>query len=273
MHLDVLDLRNFYYRTKLGRVAQRAIRDRLVEAWPPRAGETVAGFGFAVPLLRPWLADARRVIGLMPAPQGVMPWPAGMENVSVLCEETHWPISTGFIDRLVVMHGLETSENPSAVLDEVHRVLGPGGTAMFVVPNRAGLWARGDGTPFGFGRPYSFTQLEAQLKRHGFTPERSMTALHAPPSGARFWLRTSAFWERIGRHMPWLSGGVLMVEASKQVYAPTRGGLGAVVKRPLKVLEGIGQGQVEPALNRDSGRGGESLRPLQAGPHGCVRVM
>ena len=51
MNLDVLDLRNFYYRTQLGRVAQRAIRDQVVRLWPPKVGETVAGFGFAVPLL------------------------------------------------------------------------------------------------------------------------------------------------------------------------------------------------------------------------------
>ena len=88
MHLDVLDLRNFYYRTQLGRVAQRAIRDQVVRLWAPKTGETVVGFGFAVPLLRPYLSEARRVIGLMPGPQGVMPWPAGMENVSVLCEDT-----------------------------------------------------------------------------------------------------------------------------------------------------------------------------------------
>ena len=94
MHLDVLDLRNFYYRTQLGRVAQRAIRDQVVKHWPPVAGQTVVGFGFAVPLLRPYLAEARRVIGLMPGPQGVMPWPAGMENVSVLCEDTAWPVPT-----------------------------------------------------------------------------------------------------------------------------------------------------------------------------------
>ncbi len=181
MHLDVLDLRNFYYRTPLGRVAQRAIRDQLVSMWPPGPGQTVAGFGFAVPLLRPWLPEARRVIGLMPGPQGVMPWPAGMENVSVLCEETDWPLATGLVDRLVLMHGLETSEQPSAILEECHRVLGPGGKVMFVVPNRSGLWARGDGTPFGFGRPYSLRQLEAQLRRHGFTPERHVAALFAPP--------------------------------------------------------------------------------------------
>ena len=240
MHLDVLDLRNFYYRTQLGRVAQRAIRDQLVALWPPMVGQTVAGFGFAVPLLRPYLADARRVIGLMPGPQGVMPWPAGLENVSVLCEETQWPLATGFVDRLVIMHGLETSDNPAAVLDEAHRVLGPGGRALFVVPNRAGLWARRDGTPFGFGRPFSAGQLEAQLKKHGFAPERSMTSLFAPPSERRFWLGTSNFWESFGRRLPWLAGGVLMVEASKQVYAPTRGGLVAAVRRPLRALEGVG---------------------------------
>lgn len=240
MHLDVLDLRNFYYRTRLGRVAQRAIRDQLVRLWPPAKGQTVAGFGFAVPLLRPYLADARRVIGLMPGPQGVMPWPAGMDNVSVLCEETQWPISTGHVDKLVLMHGLETSDSPSAVLDEAMRVLGPGGKAVFVVPNRAGLWARRDGTPFGFGRPYSAGQLESQLRSHGFTPERSMTLLFAPPSESRFWLRTSTFWESFGRALPWLAGGVLLVEASKQVYAPTRGTLANAVRRPLRVLEGVG---------------------------------
>ncbi len=241
MHLDVLDLRNFYYRTQLGRVAQRAIRDQVVAMWPPLAGQTVAGFGFAVPLLRPYLAEARRVVGLMPGPQGVMPWPAGMQNVSVLCEEHLWPLPTGLVDRLAVMHGLETSDDPSAVLAEAHRVLGPGGRALFIVPNRAGLWSRRDATPFGFGRPYSAGQLEAQLKRHGFTPERNLTVLHAPPSQAPFWLRSANLWERIGRRLPWLSGGVLMVEASKQVYAPTRGGLAERIKKPVRIWDGAAQ--------------------------------
>jgi len=247
MHHDVLDLRNFYYRTQLGRVAQRAIRDKVVELWPPMAGQTVAGYGFAVPLLRPYLDQSRRVLALMPGPQGVMPWPAGEPNVCVLCEDAAWPVATGFVDRLVVMHGLETSDNSAAMLEECHRVLGPGGRALFIVPNRIGLWSRREGTPFGFGRPYSIGQLEAELKGAGFTPERGLTALFAPPSQGRFWLRTSAFWEWLGRSAPWLAGGVLMVEASKQVYAPTRGGLGAMVRRPLKALEGIPAPQPVPA--------------------------
>lgn len=251
MHLDVLDLHNFYYRTALGRVAQRAIRDQMVRHWPPAAGQTVAGFGFTLPLLRPYLSDSRRVVGLMPGPQGVMPWPAGLPNVSVLCEDTAWPLATGLVDRLVMLHGLETSETPSAVLEEAGRVLGPGGRALVIVPNRSGLWARSDATPFGFGRPYSVAQLEAQLRRHGFTPERSQSVLFAPPSSRRFWLRTADYWEAIGRKMPWLVGGVLIVEASKQAYAPTRGGLGAAVRRPLKVLEGIAQPAASPAPARN----------------------
>lgn len=239
MHLDVLDLKNFYYRTPLGRVAQRAIRDQVLALWPPRVGQTVVGYGFAVPLLRPYLATSRRVIGLMPAPQGVMPWPVGEPNVSALCGVAEWPLATGMVDRLVLMHGLETSDNPTAVLEESYRVLGPGGRALFIVPNRIGLWSRRDVTPFGFGRPYSMSQLEAELKRHGFTPESGLAALFAPPSQGRFWFRTSAFWEWLGRSAPWLAGGVLMIEASKQVYAPRRGGLGAMVRRPLQALEGM----------------------------------
>lgn len=236
MHLDVQDLRNFYYRSTLGRAAQKVIRDQMLELWPEAQGQTVVGFGFAAPLMRPYLGQARRVIALMPGPQGVMPWPAGQPNVSVLCEETQWPIETGMVDKLIVMHGLETSEMPGAVLRECYRVLGPGGKALFVVPNRAGLWSRNDGTPFGYGRPYSLGQLDTQLKLHGFLSEDQRTTLYQPPSERRFWRKTAAFWERTGRAVPVIAaGGVLMVEATKRVPAPT-GGLGQKVRRPISIL-------------------------------------
>ena len=241
MHLDVVDLRNFYYRTGLGRAAQRAIREAMLTLWPEAQGQTVAGFGFTVPLLRPYLADARRVMALMPGQQGVMPWPSGMPNVSVLCEETAWPVQTGHIDKLVVMHGLETSESASELLEECWRALGPGGRVLFIVPNRAGLWSRREATPFGFGRPYSPGQLESTLKSHRFVPERHATALFMPPSHRRFWLRSGPMWERIGRRLPLLAGGVLLIEASKQVYATTGSGTPEALRRPLRVLEGIGK--------------------------------
>ncbi|MGR3273117.1 methyltransferase domain-containing protein [Thalassococcus profundi] len=238
MHLDVQDLRSFYYRSALGRAAQKVVRDELRRFWPDTKGHTVAGFGFAVPLLRPFLPEARRVIGLMPAPQGVMHWPAGLPNVSVLCEDALWPLETGHVDRLVMMHGLETSENPSALLDEAYRVLGPGGQALFIVPNRSGLWARSDRTPFGYGRPYSLGQLEDQLKKHDFIPDTHVSVLYQPPSTRRFWMRTGPFWERVGRAIPAImAGGVMMVLATKR-YPPTRAGLGEAkrARNPLGAL-------------------------------------
>ncbi|MCV6823683.1 MULTISPECIES: class I SAM-dependent methyltransferase [Halocynthiibacter] len=240
MHLDVRDLKSFYYRSALGRAAQKAVRDQLVEYWPEAKGQTVAGYGFAVPLLRPYLEDARRIVALMPGPQGVMPWPAGQKNVSVLSEEVNLPLDTGSVDKLVLLHGLETSEHPTALLDECLRVLGPGGRALFVVPNRAGLWSRSDKTPFGYGRPYSLAQLETQLKQHAFLPERHSAALFSPPSSKRFWRRAAPMWEKAGRKVsPYLAGGVLMVEASKQIHAPTRPGLPEAIRKPLGVLEGM----------------------------------
>jgi SAM-dependent methyltransferase len=240
MHLDVVDLRNFYYRTGLGRAAQRVIRDQVVQFWPDAARQSVAGFGFSVPLLRPYLADARRVVALMPDQQGVMPWPAGMQNTSTLCQETAWPLQTGFVDKLIVMHGLETSDHQSALLEECWRVLGPGGKALFIVPNRGGLWSRSDSTPFGFGRPYSLGQLEGLMKRASFIPERHKAVLFQPPSNKRFWLRSGPVLEKIGRQVTdHFVGGVLMLEVSKQVYAQTGTGAPQAISRAKGVLGGL----------------------------------
>jgi SAM-dependent methyltransferase len=257
MHLDVQDLRNFYYRSALGRAAQKSLRTRILELWPEAKGQTVVGYGFAAPLLRPYLADARRVMTLMPGPQGVMPWPAGMPNTSVLTEETLWPIETGHVDKLVVMHGLETSDQPFDLLEECWRVLGPGGRAIFIVPNRAGFWARRDITPFGFGRPYSPGQLETQLRKHQFLPERHVGALYQMPSRRRVWMKSAGLFERIGRYMPtMMAGGAFIVEATKLVYPPK----GNVQRTPARRAMGVLEGMTEPSGKPVGANRGVALR-------------
>ncbi|MGR3485848.1 MAG: class I SAM-dependent methyltransferase [Paracoccaceae bacterium] len=238
MHLDVGTLRDFYYRNPLGRAAQRVVRDALAELWGDAAGLTVAGYGFAVPLLRPYLEGAARVTGLMPAPQGVMHWPAQMPNRSLLCAETRWPLAPASVDRLVMLHGLETSDHPRAVLAEAARVLAPEGQVVVIVPNRAGVWARSDATPFGYGRPYSTGQLEGQLREEGFAPEDAFSVLHQRPQLGRSFGRASPWIERMGQAAPWNVGGVLICPATLHRPAPTRPGL-SVARRPLRVLEGL----------------------------------
>ena len=240
LHLDVQDLRTFYYRNTLGRTVAAHLRARVEELWPNAQGQTVAGFGFAAPLLRPYLKSARRVIALMPGPQGVMPWPHQGPNMSVLCEETEWPIETGHVDRLILLHGLETSEQPSNLLEEVWRVLGPGGKVLFIVPNRAGLWARRDKTPFGFGRPYSISQLETQLRKHQFLPERQLGALYQFPSDRKVLMKSARLFEGMGRLMPGaIAGGAFILEASKRVYPPKGKVQRRAQRRGIPVLEGI----------------------------------
>lgn len=261
MHLDVVDLRSFYYRTKLGRRAKTVLQARIREMWPKTDGMTVAGFGFAAPMLRPFLTDARRVICLMPAEQGVMPWPSGAPNVSALIEETLWPLPTGFVDRILVAHGLETCERPGALLDEIWRVLSPAGRVLFVLPNRTGMWARRDATPFGFGRPYSVGQIEAQLRRHRFTPDRHGAALFGPPSHRQFWLRTAPVWEGLGRRLGLsATAGAILVEATKQLYLTPRDGTRESARSPLEILQGLRPGP-KPALGRVSRDQADGERP------------
>lgn len=271
MHHDVIELRKFYYTRALGRVVQRVLRDRLAELWPPEqcAGMTVAGYGFAAPLLRPWLGRARRVSTLMPGPQGVMAWPVGMANCSVLVEEDAWPLDTGSVDRLVLLHALETADNPHTVLSEAWRVLGPGGRMLVMAPNRAGLWARSDKTPFGFGRSYTAGQLEMQARDAGFVAEQGGAALYIPPSDRRFWLKSAQMWERTGSRISQvLVAGVVLTEFTKQIQAPVGRMRRVSLPSPLDVLEGMarprpaGRGKTarqEQVLRAGKGPGDESL--------------
>ena len=192
MHLDVVELRRFYTSTALGRLARESIRERLRSLWPSVRGMTLVGFGYAAPFIRPFLAESARTLCLMPAQQGVCAWPGEGPNLAALVEETLWPLAGGSADRLVVAHALEACERPSALLDEVWRVLAPGGRAIFIVPNRAGMWARSDATPFGYGRPYSVSQLDETLGAHKFTATQRSAALYLMPSHRRSWLRARA---------------------------------------------------------------------------------
>ena len=55
MWSDVIDLRDFY-RTGIGRMARRIIRDQIRAAWPNAVGHSVLGLGYASPYLAPFPA-------------------------------------------------------------------------------------------------------------------------------------------------------------------------------------------------------------------------
>jgi SAM-dependent methyltransferase len=110
------------------------------------------------------------------------------------------------------------SQDATALLREIWRVLASGGQLLAVVPNRRGLWARMDTTPFGHGRPYSRSQITALLRDAWFTPVGWGEALYVPPIPRGWFLRSAVAWERTGSTLSAPFAGVHIVEATKQVY-------------------------------------------------------
>lgn len=234
MHNDVVDLRDFY-ATGLGQVARRMIRRRLRELWPHVRGETFLGLGYATPYLRAFRDEAERVIAVMPAPQGVLHWPPEGPNVVALADEVELPLPDLSVDRVLLVHGLECTEQLRPMLREIWRVLSGRGRVLIVVPNRRGLWARREATPFGYGQPYTSGQLSRLLRDNLFTPLQTARALYLPPLHARLMLGSAPAWEQVGARWFQAFGGVVIVEAGKQLYAAT-----AVPAKPRRrVLVGL----------------------------------
>lgn len=217
MYLDVVDLRAFYGE-RLGLVARRLICRQLKARWPSVAGESLVGIGYATPYLGPLGEGAERVMAFMPASQGVVNWPREGPNATALVAEDCLPLPDASVDRVLVIHSLEVAGDASEQLREIWRVLAPGGRLMLVVPNRAGIWARLEATPFGYGRPFGRGQLTTLLREAMFSPLGWSEALAMPPFRHRWWVHSGTGWERIGRAVWPAFAGVLIVEATKQLH-------------------------------------------------------
>ena len=220
MWTDVVDLRDFY-DTSLGQVARRLIRRRIRAMWPDLTGQRVLGLGFATPFLRPMRGEAERVLAVMPPSQGVLPWPPEGPGLVALADETDLPLPDRSIDRVLMVHAIESTEQVRAMMREAWRVLSDSGRLLVIVPNRRGIWARLERTPFGNGRPYTPTQLSRLLRDTMFTPLQSAAALFAPPSSSRMLLRAAPAWEELGARWFPTFAGVIILEAAKQIYAGT----------------------------------------------------
>ena len=217
MSLDVVDLRNFYAQP-LGTVARRFVSRGIRARWSDTRAQRIAGIGYATPYLGLFREEAERCLAFMPAAQGVVKWPSARPTLTALVEELDLPLGDAAVDRVLLVHALEMSQDAEAMLREAWRVLSAGGRLLAVIPNRRGVWARTDTTPFGHGRPYSRSQITALLRETWFTPTGWGEALYVPPIGRGWFLRSAVAWERTGASLSAPFAGVHIVEATKQVY-------------------------------------------------------
>lgn len=234
MPLDVVDLRSFY-GSPLGEVARRTIGQIIRQRFSNCAGYSVLGVGYATPYLGVFRDEATRVLAFMPAEQGVVNWPSSGRSASALVEPTMMPLPDASIDRAIIVHSLELAKEPRDLLTEIWRVLTPGGRVLVIAPSRSGLWARMDATPFGHGQPYSLGQLRELMRETLFSPTHWAEALYAPPFKRRTLLHSAAMFEHVGAYLSLPGAGVLIVEATKQLYRPI--GVRKAVQRAIPVFE------------------------------------
>ncbi len=253
--MDVVELRNFY-GSPLGQMARRMIRRHIRALWPDVSGLDVAALGYATPFVRPFRDEARRTVALMPAAQGVVHWPEEGASLAALVEETDLPLPDASIDRLLLVHGLEHAEAVRPMLREIWRVLSPEGQLLLVVPHRRSPWAARESTPFGHGHAYSPTQLSRLLSDCLFAPGRPQGALFFPPFGLRFFIRTAGWWENVGRTLWPGFGGVVLLQATKRIYAalPPRSGRRVFVPVPAGLrfdATAVAKAETPPRPRRD----------------------
>jgi len=245
---DVITLRQFY-TTPLGEGTRSLIAAAITHFWPQAKNEIMLGIGFSTPYLEPYLTESASMMICMPGQQGAAYWPPSGDNRVFLSHESELPIPESSVNRVLMLHSIENSEELTGMIKDAYRVLTPGGRILAIVPNRLGLWARSSRSPFGYGRPFSMAQLRELFTDHDFTVTRSTSALFIPPTHMRLAWRFARKIETIGKILCPFIGGVLLVEAEKQLYA--------AVKQPIVARKsyGVGIPAGKPVLGRGSSRG------------------
>lgn len=225
-----------FYDSPMGLATQSMVMRRLSALWPLEgdgaSGHDILGLGYCAPYLSAYLPLAHRMILAMPEQQGAMIARSRRGNMSCLIEEDSLPFAPASFDRVLLAHAIEETDRLPALLAEVWRVMKPEGRVVIIAPNRSGLMARSDSSPFGAGRPYSRAQLSASLKAAQFVPCAWTGALYVPPITRLMGAGIVSGFERFGETVCPRFSSLVLVEAIKRLYAGTDGGSASAIRTP-----------------------------------------
>lgn len=207
-----------FYDAPVGTDTGRLLGRHLLAAWPELVGQRLLGIGHAAPFLPLWDARTSLAVSARLGLSGVALGLHQRYGRECVVSETALPFPDLSFDRVLMIHALETSHAGGELLRAVWRVLRDDGKLLLVVPNRRGVWALSDTTPFGQGRPFSQRQLWRQLAQCMFHVERSGTALYPPPFPPLHRRKVGDLLERAGSAVLPTCGGVVIVEAVKDLW-------------------------------------------------------
>jgi len=243
MPVTLASLDSFYAGPLGKKLAQDCARG-LARLAPPGKGDTIMGFGYTRPYLEQFAGADRRILAFIPAamvepgkeeknrrrpaddadrrPAPARPAPGkGTAAEPLPVEEDYkFPLDDAAVDSVLAVHALEFSPDAQTILRELWRVLLPGGRLILIVPNRRGLWAHAEKTPFGHGQPYSRRQLAEALRHNGFDCDEIYEYVHFLPQRDGRVPLASRLYEKLARRFFPCFGGVLIAEAQKRLYNP-----------------------------------------------------
>jgi Methylase involved in ubiquinone/menaquinone biosynthesis len=142
-------------------------------------------------------------------------------------DPTCLPIVSDSLDVIVLLHTLESEDDPHQVLREVDRTLIPEGHLVVLGFNPVSLWglsrmlrASKDPVPW-CPRFFSQAQVKAWLSLLGFEMIESYSFFYKPAFRRHILMRRAQFLERIGSRLWPFMGGVYLLLAKKRVIAVT----------------------------------------------------
>lgn len=207
-----------FYASRRGQLARRLVGLQLRQLWPQAAGKTIVGLGFAMPYLDVFAEEAASTMALVPSGTAMQGWPEHGPNRLAVFQDDEIPLADQSVDRLLLVHALETCRSLDRMMREIWRVLADDGRIVLIVPNRHGIWSHSDTTPFGQGSPFTASQLERLLARHLLVRGEIRRAMFMPPWNLNLAQRLAFPLERAGQRLLPQFGGILLAEAEKQLY-------------------------------------------------------
>ncbi|MBN8648286.1 MAG: methyltransferase domain-containing protein [Caulobacterales bacterium] len=221
MRVSIKDFAKFY-QSDLGKMVAELICEYTKACWIDKpqkdlSNEDILGYGFSPPIISRLEINSTRKINYVLQNEITEDALHLAENNWVIGEETRTPFQDGQFEKILCLSGLEESENPVRTLRELWRILSPEGSLILIVPNRRGVWARFDNSPFGQGRPFSRTQLLNLISESLFEVEIARRILYAPPINHSIINKTCMNFEKMGEALWPTFGGLLFFELKKRV--------------------------------------------------------
>ncbi len=148
------------------------------------------------------------------------------EKPYIQADHSQLPIESDSIDTVLMMHVLELSQHPQAILEEVHRILKPGGNMIICCFNRWSVWnlmhrlGRKKVFPKA-GHCYSLSAIKKQLRTLDCEINVQQTVCFRPPFRKQAAMKQWLFLETLGQMLMPYCGAVVIVMATKKVVDMT----------------------------------------------------